>query len=126
MCVFLLSITIDCYRPKVLLSLSISLSIVKTCLKVILGDMYLDYRAALEMTGLETLVSRRLKRCLDFSKKCLKHPRNSRLFPTAEKCSEYNIRKKDMFKVNFVRTSSYQKSTIPFCQRLLNKHFNQM
>ena len=96
----------------------------KACLRVILGDMYLDYTSALEMTGLETLVSRRIKRCLDFSKKCIKHPRNSRLFPIAENNSTYNVRRKDMFKVNFARTSSYQNSTIPFCQRLLNKHFN--
>ena len=97
----------------------------KTCLKVILGDMYLDYKSALEMTGLETLVSRRLKRCLDFSKKCIKHPRNSRIFPTVENNPTYKVRKKDVYKVNFARTSTYQSSTVPFCQRLLNKYFNQ-
>ena len=31
----------------------------KTCLKVILGDMYISYKAALEMCGLETLSKRR-------------------------------------------------------------------
>ena len=39
----------------------------KTCLRVILGDMYISYEAALEMTGLQTLSLRREKRCLDFS-----------------------------------------------------------
>ena len=53
----------------------------KTCLKVILGDMYIDYSSSLEMTGLDTLQNRRLKRCLNFSLKSVKHPRNSRHQP---------------------------------------------
>ena len=97
----------------------------KTCLRVILGEMYIDYTSALEMTGLETLRSRRLKRCLDFSKKCVNHPRHRRLFPLQDNYSTYEMGKRDKFKVNFARTSSYQSSTIPFCQRLLNEHFNK-
>ena len=53
----------------------------RTCLKVILGDMYMDYDSTLEMSGLQTLYSRRVKRCLDFALKSIKHPRNKRLFP---------------------------------------------
>ena len=56
----------------------------KTCLKVILGDMYMDYSSALEMTGLDTLQTRRLKRCLNFSLKSVNHPRNHRIFPLAD------------------------------------------
>ena len=52
----------------------------KTCLKLILGKMYVSYAAALEMCGLDSLSDRREKRCLDFSLKCLKHPKNKRLF----------------------------------------------
>ena len=44
----------------------------KTCLKVILGEMYVNYTAALEMCGLQLLYTRRHKRCLDFAQKCLK------------------------------------------------------
>ena len=95
----------------------------KTCLKVILGDMYIDYSSSLEMTGLDTLQNRRLKRCLNFSLKSVKHPRNSRLFPIADTNPSYKIRKKEHFKVNFAHTSTYKDSTIPFCQRLLNQHF---
>ena len=47
----------------------------KTCLKVILGDMFLDYESALEMCGLDRLSNRRVKRCLDFAQKSLKHPK---------------------------------------------------
>ena len=53
----------------------------KTCLKVILGEMYINYDSALEMCGLQSLFSRREKRCLDFAIKCSKHTRNQRLFP---------------------------------------------
>ena len=94
----------------------------KTSLKVILGDMYVDYPAALEMCGLQTLSDRRLKRCLDFSRKCLKHPRNKRLFPVNPSTSEHFVRKKEVFHVNFARTDDYKTSAIPFCQRLLNQH----
>ena len=95
----------------------------KTCLKVILTDMYIDYNSALEMTGLDTLQSRRLKRCLDFSVKCCEHPRNKRLLPLSEANPSQKMRTMEMFKVNFAKTSTYKSSTIPFCQRLLNQHF---
>ena len=43
----------------------------RTCLKIILGEMYMDYSSALEMTGLGSLSDRRSKRCLDFSLKAI-------------------------------------------------------
>ena len=89
----------------------------KTCLKVILGEDYLNYQTALDYFGLQSLSDRRLKRCLDFSLKCIKHPRNRRLFPQSPNS------KSEPFTVNFARTSTYQDSAIPFCQKLLNKHF---
>ena len=76
----------------------------KTCLKVILGEMYIDYKSALEMCGLQTLVERRTKRCLDFSLKSIKHPRNSRLFPLNPSTSDHYIRRKEIIHVNFART----------------------
>ena len=94
----------------------------KTCLKVILGDSYVDYTAALEMCGLNTLADRRQQRCLDFALKATKHPKNSRLFPLNKTKPEYNLRDREKFEVNYARTSAYQNSTIPFCQKLLNAH----
>ena len=96
----------------------------KTCLKVILSEMYVDYQSALEMTGLDTLKNRRLKRCLDFSLKSSIHPRNSKMFPR-EGTNPKHIRNKEKFVVNFAKTSTYKSSTIPFCQRLLNQHFKK-
>ena len=97
-------------------------SIQRTCLKVILGEMYVGYQAALEMCGLQTLHQRRLQRCLDFAEKCIKHPRLKRLFPLNEKTSVHYLRDEEVFKVNFAKTETYKKSTIPFCQRLLNNY----
>ena len=97
----------------------------KTCLKVILGDMYIDYSAALEMCGLQTLSDRRGKRCLDFSLKCIKHEKNNRIFPVNPSTSEHYIRNKETFQVNFARTNDYKESAVPYCQRLLNDYFNQ-
>ena len=41
----------------------------KCCLRIILGDNYVSYSAALEMTGLLTLHQRREERCLSFALK---------------------------------------------------------
>ena len=95
----------------------------KTCLKVILKDMYIDYPAALEMTGLETLADRRLKRCLNFSLKSIRHERNTQMFPLNKTAGIFNTRHSEIFSVNFAATTAYRESAIPFCQRLLNKEF---
>jgi hypothetical protein len=97
----------------------------KTCLKVILGEMYISYSAALEMCGLELLSTRRQERCLNFARRCLKNTKMSRLFPkkaTLESGQHYT-RDREIFEVNFASGDTYQKSTIPFCQRLLNEHY---
>jgi hypothetical protein len=97
-----------------------------TSLLIILGDMYIDYPIALEMCNLKPLFERREKKCLDFSLKCIKHTKNSRIFPINPNQLEANmdIRQRELFKVNFSRTEKYRKSAVPFCQRLLNKHFS--
>ena len=97
----------------------------KTCLKVILGDNYVSYPAALEMCGLQTLHDRREERCLNFALKCVKHPLNKRIFPLNKNLGkeENVIRNREMFEVNFARTEHYRKSAVPFCQRKLNSYF---
>ena len=96
----------------------------KTCLKVILGEMYVGYQAALEMCGLKTLWSRREKRCLDFSTKCVKHEKNKRLFPRNSRTFGQCQQTKESFEVNWARTEAYRTSTIPYCQRMLNSHLS--
>ena len=96
----------------------------KTCLKVILGEMYVNYTAALEMCGLQLLSTRRQKRCLDFAQKCLKNQNTSRLFPREiiQDSDQHYIRDRDKFEVHFANGDTYETSAIPFCQRLLNEH----
>ena len=94
----------------------------KTCLRVILGDSYVDYNTALNKCGLQTLFDRREKRCLDFSLKCLKHPTNRRLFPHNPN-QTHGVRSTETFSVNFARTSTYRDFAVPYCQRLLNQHY---
>ena len=96
----------------------------KTCLKVILGDMYVSYTAALEMCGLQTLAERRKKRCLDFALKCSKHPKMKKLFPLNHEKSSHYLRLKERYKVNFASTGSYKNSAVPYCQRLLNQYYS--
>ena len=96
----------------------------KTCLRVILSDMYISYEAALEMCNLEKLSTRRERRCLNFSLNSLKHETNRKLFPRNDRNLAHNQRKKEHFQVNWARTEAYRKSAIPYCQRLLNKHFH--
>ena len=86
--------------------------------------MYIDYPAAFEMTGLETLADRWVRRCLNFSVKAIKHERNTKLFPLKKTAGIFNTRHSEIFSVNFAATKAYRESANPFCQRLLNKKFN--
>ena len=89
----------------------------------VLQDNYVSYSAALEMTGLQTLRERREKKCLSFSKNCIKHPRNSRFFPLNPNIENGTTVLGEKFIVNHGRTEDYRQSTIPYCQRMLNSHF---
>ena len=94
------------------------------CLRVILQDNYISHSAALEMTGLDLLADRRKARCLSFSLKCTKDTYNARFFPRNPNLDHtLEARKREEFKVNFCRTKQYLNSAIPYCQRLLNKHY---
>ena len=94
----------------------------KTCLKIILGEEYIDYLSALNLCGLQTLSDRREKRCLDFGLRCLKHNKNKRIFPANPNYND-RTRESEPFLVNFAKTESYRKSAVPYCQRMLNAHF---
>ena len=74
----------------------------RTCLKVILDEMYIDYPSALEMSGLDTLYDRRVKRCLDFSLKCVKHDKNRGLFPLNSNAGSFNVRNSETFSITLL------------------------
>ena len=78
------------------------------------------------MTGLSRLSERRLSKCLDFSLKCRKDVHNARFFPLNPNLGNtLETRGREQFKVNFCRTKKYHDSAVPFCQRLLNKHWRE-
>ena len=79
----------------------------RTCLRVILGEMYLyiSYSSALEMGALQTFFDRRDKTCLDFSLRCLKNKRTSRRFPL-NPTNTMGVRTHEKFLVNFGQTTT--------------------
>ena len=101
-------------------------------LKIILGtdcprkeDGHFDYDRALVFCNLKSLFARREKRTLDFSKKCIKHPKLRRIFPENPRILDdpHFLRSREPFQVNHARTESYKNSAIPSIQRRLNQHF---
>ena len=56
-------------------------NIEKTCLRIILQEMYIGYLEACEMLGIFSVTKRRHNRLLGFAKKCVRHPTNKRFFP---------------------------------------------
>ena len=90
----------------------------KVALRLILKENYLDYAAALDKTGLQTLASRRDELCLNFAKKCVKFPHTKDMFPQNEKIRV--TRKTEKYSVPFARTDRYKNSSIPYMSRLLN------
>ena len=95
----------------------------KISLRIILGEDYINYEGALLICNLDTLQNRREKRCLNFALKCLNHPKHKSLFPINNQ-NLHNMRKIEKYRVNFAHNGYYQKSAIPYCQKLLNTHFN--
>ena len=98
-------------------------AIQKTSLRIILGDMYITYDAALEMCGVKSLHERRENRSLKFAIKCEKSKDNSNMFPRNLSVDTHPIRNREKFIVNFARTEAYKKSAIPVLQRRLNTHY---
>ena len=92
----------------------------KTSLRIILGENYVSYSAALEMCNLNTLFQRREVRCLSFAKKCLVHPLHRKIFPINKNNANTKHRSREKYFVNFARTGTYKMSAIPYLQRRLN------
>ena len=90
-------------------------SIQSTSLKIILGDEYLSYKDALNKCNLKSLSDRRQDHMKKFALKCVNDKFNSKMFLKSDR-----PKGKEVYKVNFARTSQYLNSTIPQCQRLLN------
>ena len=93
----------------------------KTSLRITLGEKYESYPSALEACDLKIFYDRREERSLKFANKCLKHPVNKRLFPLNTNCHDLHEKCKDKYIVNFAKTETLKKSTIPYLQRRLTQ-----
>ena len=90
----------------------------KVALRIILGERYIDYENALNITRLKTLSERRTELCLKFAQKCAKNPRTKDMLPLKKKVC--NTRPHEKYYVQPARTDRLKDSTIPYLQRLLN------
>ena len=59
--------------------------------------------------------------CLRFAQNCLKNEKVSDLFPKQKNIHQMRKRKTKKFKVNKTKTKRYQRSAIPYMQKLLNE-----
>ena len=98
-------------------------SVQSAALFSILGDNFVSSSAAREMAGLDLLSERRERRVEAFTRKSLKHPRHSNLFPRNVIESDREVRYREPFKVNFARTEFYRKSALIKCQNKANQMF---
>ena len=87
---------------------------------IALGNLYSDYKSALDITGLETLETRRLKLCINFSKKASKHPKHSHWFAPTNSEIPNTRRLKMKFKKPICRLKRFESSPIPYLTSLLN------
>ena len=101
-------------------------AIQKTCLWVILGEMFIDYNSALEMCALKSLYKRREDRSLSFAIKCTKHETNKSMFPLNPSQDTHTVRHREKYLVNKSHTAKYMKSTIPYLQRRLNSYTEKL
>lgn len=69
----------------------------KTCLRVILCEMYVDYESALEMCGLQELHTGREHRSLQFALKCLKNKNTTNMFPHNPSTDPHELRHREKF-----------------------------
>ena len=97
----------------------------KSALKIILKDRYKTYRNALNIMEIDSLSNRREQLCLEFAKKCVKHPNLKHMFPTNSKDHQMITRLNEKYTVNFANTARLQNSAILYMQRLLKENENE-
>ena len=93
-------------------------TIQKASFKIILGESYISYEVACTILGTEPLELRRAQLCLKFAKKDVKKTHS--LFQKTEKTTI--TRSKQLLAVEpKCRTSRFEKSSIPYLSRILNR-----
>ena len=92
----------------------------KAALAIILGQSYICYSNALEVTSLERLDTRRVALCLKFARSSIKNPKFSNWFVEDTNINNTRRLKKNLKDVH-TRTRRFRESTIPYLTQLLNE-----
>ena len=90
----------------------------KASFKIILGESYISYEVACTILGAEPLELRRAQLCLKFAKKDFK--KTDSLFQKTEKTTITRSKQLPVIEPK-CRTSRFQKSSIPYLPRILNR-----
>ena len=93
----------------------------KCALAIILCEEYIDYRNALNVTGLDSLEVRRVRLCREFARKASLNPKFSHWFNHLPQPT-YNTRnRRPKFAPVLTRTAKYHNSPIAYLTRLLTE-----
>ena len=95
----------------------------KVALHIILGDQYISYRNALNVTNLVTLDARRDKLCLNFAKKAEKNIKHKNWFKPKQ--NVYTRQADSKYCSTLARTNRLKKSPISHLTNLLNEHYQK-
>ena len=96
----------------------------KSAAHIIMGQKYHSYDFALKYLNLESLESRRVKLCLNFAQKALKHDKFQSWFKLSDR-KQCTRKDKPKFCEVYAKHSRLYKSPIAFLTRLLNEHSKQ-
>ena len=118
----LLELAVPVWHSGITLEQSVQIERVqKSALSVILGQKYLSYENAIEMTGIQRLSIRREKICIKFVKKNIKSEKP--LLNVNPK--NYNTRSNPNLVEEFqCRTTAFFNSSLPYLARLFNRNIN--
>ena len=94
----------------------------KSAVRIITGKDIKDYSDALAEANLDSLKERREELCYNFAKKCIKSDKSKDMFPFRQKEHTMKTRDDEKYIVQHANTERLKKSSIPYMQRLLNKH----
>ena len=90
----------------------------KTAFQIILDENYLNYETACTLFGVEPLEFRRIQLCLNFAKKDVK--KDNTIFTKVQTLPKTR-RTPKLVKEYKCRTRRYEKSSMPYLSKLLNK-----
>ena len=93
----------------------------KSAVHIIMGQDYHSYDMGLKYLNMESLESRRVKLCLNFAKKALKHEKFQSWFKLSGK-KQHTRQENPKFCEVKAKHSRLQKSPIAYLTRLLNEH----